>query len=256
MKNEVTIEKIIDFRERGLQEEDAVESTAEFKDKFVGIFNKMEELFKVIGKDFDISDLRIYKTNNMYVHMESEQFGDAILLTKSFFEKDEEGQIFAFAHELIHYLSGTKMVAVGSKVHERSGFSLKHLGIEDDDINIGADFLTGFNEGVTEWITSIIIGNTDNIVYRQEYELIEHLVNQVGKRGLSKKDIISDYFNNGVKFLRAIKNEYGKGSIKILDMLQGEYKNKVIEFFMSNDRKKRKILRVDLLNNNVYSSKL
>ncbi len=240
------IREIKQNRKDEIKKINAVDLTGQLKNKFADVFNKVQMFLDEHNLSFDILNLRIYVDYSDYLGMEAEQFDDVIILKKGFFDKDNDGKSFSLIHELVHYVARKNAVQVDNKVHERSGYGLQHLNNKLETEN---SFFKEFNEGVTEWITALITGNANEIIsYKKQYKLVVYLVNKVSN-AISKDDIIYDYFNNGTKFLHVIKDEYGSGSMKILNMMDASNVEQVLEFFMTNNEERRKVLKNALLSN-------
>ena len=238
------VKKIEQSRDEEIKKIGAIELTEQFKVKFADNFDKVKTFLERLDIPFDVSNLRIYVDYSNYIKMEAEQFEDAILLTKKFFDKNKIGKDFSFVHELVHCLARKPGIQVGNKVHERSGYALNHLS---GNVEIMNDFFIELNEGMTEWITALIFGNVNEIgSYKKQYELIVYLVDRVSSV-MSQDDIIRDYFSNGTKFLHAIKDEYGKGAIKILSTMSSNNIEEVLEFFMTDNESQRAVMRDELL---------
>jgi hypothetical protein len=248
-----SILKVEKTRRDGLREENAIDITKQFLRKFSDVVEKAKIFLSDMKiENIDLSMLKVYKIDDMVYGAAATQFDGTILLFGNFFEGSLEEQKTWFLHELIHYMSRKKSVIVNEKIHEHSGYGLQHITAKNTNANtieVGGDFLVGFNEGVTEWITFLIMGN-NNVEYLPSIKLIRYLVNRVSNQ-LSSDEIVRDYFNNGTKFLRVIKNIYGKGSIKILNMLSiagtDEMDNNIYEFFTTKNDDERNNLREMIL---------
>ena len=234
----------------------AVEITSEFKNEYKQLIATMRNFFENMNEEFDISKLKIYE-ENIFIFQNGPlgrllalYTNDTILLSKRLKTKSDYVKKFVIIHELLHFLVKNDSPEINKKIHQRSGYDLRHLDYDsvEDDIIANKVFFTYFNEGVTDWITILILGEEFTQFFKQNedhlklYNLAKGLIKDV-EDYFSEKEIIKDYINRGSKFLQAIHKKHGKYSIMILSQLNKDNFDDSIEFFQTNDLKRKEELR-------------
>ncbi len=225
------------------------------------IFDKIATFWNDIGEDFDISSLEIYLEKPFFFFENgplgkslASQVNNKIMLARELAEKPADVRTFIITHEIIHFLTH-KDTEVRSAVHKRAGYGLRHMGY--NEIHNKAEerkvFFEFFNEGMTDWLTVLVLGEEyERIIVKYEenegklYELVELLVTSV-EDVLTQDEIVKDYINRGVKFMQAIHKKYGKHSITILNQMDMHNLNDTLEFFKTDNEARRNELRNKLL---------
>jgi len=240
---------------------DVMDVTEQFKEDMEELLTRIASFWESVDEDFDISNLKVYLENRILAFFGLGPLGknmaanvdNKIILSRRLVKKSFKIRIFVITHELVHFLAQGKYVKVGSNIHNRTGYGLRHFGYDDnkDNIIMKKYFFEYFNEGMDDWATILILGKDYKEFFKKNkmdgkiYELIKFLVNSVGD-SLTQKDVIKDYINRGAKFMQAIHKKYGKHSIAILNQMNKTNLDDTLEFFMTDDENRREELRYQL----------
>lgn len=225
-------------------------------------FTKIEDFWKGVDEDFDISDLEVYlekpflPRKGLLGNMLAGNVGNRVILSTRLARESANIRTFIITHEIVHFLTQGEDVEVNSKVHKRAGYALGHIGYGNskDEIITKKEFFKYFNDGMDDWLTILILGEKYKEFLKKDkghgrlYELAKFLVVSVEDL-LTQKEVIKDYINKEAKFMQAIHRKYGKHSITILNQISAINLEDTLEFFKTDDEARRDELRSELLEN-------
>lgn len=261
---EKSLLKKIEALNKEIVEDNSIDVTDEFNRGQKEKINRVKIFFKSIDKDFDTD-----KFDNLKVHLENvflfqngplgrllaASDANDVILSRKLLTKPEYVKNFAFIHEVVHFLTNNKRTEIDKKVYSRSGHNIRHLELDKMENKVVArrNFFELFNEGTTDYITILILGDKFKFFFRSKfdfghkklYQLASILIESV-KDNIDEKNIIKDYINRGAKFLQAIRKKHGKHSITILSQVNEHNLDDAIEFFQTDDIKRKEELRKKL----------
>lgn len=288
-RNLVGIKDAADWNYQALksqeQELDLREADVELMKIFDKAFVKVKILLDRIG--IDISDLGVDSFNVYTTNMITELGSYVVEYDKIVInEKDMANQevvLHALVHEIYHNISAGVITLVQHPEKDdgdslfikkvKSGYSSKYSFIKKIGIEHGSQekvkLFVAFNEGITDMLTYLTVGGKmateSGIGYPEEVGMVLDISNKVYGGGKSKT-FLHNYFSGGMMHLRKIEEFYGKGSLKILALLDTKnhyekklkenkealtqalkFRDEVIEFFSTDDEERREILREYIL---------
>jgi len=118
------------------------------------------------------------------------------------------------------------------------------------------NFFEYFNEGMTDYITILIIGEKFKKFFSSKFDFghsklykLAHLLIKNMEDDLNEKDIIKDYINRGTEFMQAVRKKHGKHSVTILSQINRDNFDDSLEFFQTNSIERKEELRDKLISN-------